>query len=87
MLLAAAALAVVAACLFRVWIHQSVIAAGYAISEARSEARELTKQRKALQVELAALRSPDRLESEATKQGLVPMAPAQLYVVQVEAGK
>ncbi|MEO1172585.1 MAG: hypothetical protein AAFX94_11135 [Myxococcota bacterium] len=86
-MLAAGALAVVAACLFRVWIHQSVIAAGYAISQARGEARELTKEKKALEVELTSLRSPDRLKNEAPSLGLVPMAPQQLYVVKVEAGR
>ncbi|MEM6731027.1 MAG: hypothetical protein AAF658_05700 [Myxococcota bacterium] len=76
--------ALLAAALFRVWVHQSVIEAGYAISEARSHARSLAKEKKELEVELSALRSPERLQSTADDAGLRPMQPSQLYVVQVE---
>lgn len=80
-------LAIVAACLFRVWVHQSIVSSGYSISEARSEARELAKQEKALSVELAAARSPERLKTEAKRHGLAPMSPNQLHVVRVEVSR
>mgnify|MGYP001792823647 CR=1 FL=1 len=78
------AAALVAAALFRVWVHQSIIEHGYAISQARREARELNKEHKALEVQFSALRSPERLHRAAKELGLRPMEPGQLHVVQVE---
>lgn len=80
----AGALALLVAALFRVWVHQSIVEHGYAISDARRRARELHEEHKTLEVEYSALRSPDRLERDATGLGLTPMTPEQLHVVQVE---
>lgn len=76
----------IVAALFRVWVHQSVIQNGYAISEARGQRRDLTKTSKALEVERSALRAPDRLQALARKHGMAAMKPDQLFVVQVEDG-
>ncbi|MEL6545442.1 MAG: hypothetical protein AAFQ82_12500 [Myxococcota bacterium] len=82
--IALASLALLGAALLRVWVHQSVIEFGYEISEERGRARHLAKERKALEVELSTLRSPERLRQEAKGLGLAPMTPRQLYVVKVE---
>lgn len=82
--IAGAGLALLGAALLRVWVHQSVIEHGYAISDERERARTLAKDKKALEVELSTLRSPERLKSEASALGLAPMTPQQLYVVKVE---
>ncbi len=79
-----AGLALIGAALLRVWVHQSVIEHGYAIADERERARTLAKERKALEVELTTLRSPERLKAEAQVLKLAPMTPQQLYVVKVE---
>ncbi len=54
--------------LFYVWSHQQIITLGYAISQASREEQELLQTNKKLRLELAALKSPSRIERIAMKE-------------------
>ena len=53
---------VVAAALFYVWTQVTTVRLGYALSAAGDAHRVLLEQNRALRIETAALKSPDRLE-------------------------
>lgn len=59
---------VVAAALFYVWTHITTVSMGYALSEAGATHKKLLERNRALRIEAAALRSPDRLERIAKEQ-------------------
>jgi len=68
--------------LFNVWAHHQVIALGYEISRASEEEQELLKESKKLRLELAALKSPKRIENVALKDlGFINPQKEQLIIV------
>ncbi|OGP98219.1 MAG: cell division protein FtsL [Deltaproteobacteria bacterium RBG_19FT_COMBO_52_11] len=54
--------------LFYVWAHHQVISLGYEISKASQDEQLLLQENKKLRLELAALKSPSRIESLALKK-------------------
>jgi len=62
------ALVFIACSLFYVWAHHQVISLGYEISKASQEEQLLDQENKKLRLELAALKSPSRIESMALKE-------------------
>jgi cell division protein FtsL len=76
------ALALIGCCLFNVWAHHQVISLGYEISQASQEEQDLLKENKKLRLELAALKSPGRIEKMALKElGFVNPQKEQLIIV------
>ncbi len=76
------ALALIGCCLFDVWAHNQVISLGYEISRASQEEQDLLKENKRLRLELAALKSPSRIEKMALKElGFVNPQKEQLIIV------
>jgi cell division protein FtsL len=68
--------------LFSVWAHQQVVALGYEISRASEEEQELLQESKKLRLELAALKSPKRIENVALKDlGFINPQKEQLIIV------
>ena len=68
--------------LFYVWSHHQGIALGYATSQATLEEQKLLQENKRLRLELAALKSPSRIERLAVKElGLVQPQKEQLIIV------
>ena len=68
--------AVAAVGLFHVWSHTRVTTAGYRLGELQRARSALVAERGRLEVEVAALRAPGRLESFArTRLGMAPPAP------------
>ncbi len=76
--LALAALLVVGAALFKVWVYHDAIAQGYLLSIEEKRGRELTRRVEALEVEYAAERSPERLVRLAVERGFAPPKPGQV---------
>ncbi len=69
-----AALAAVA--IFHVWSHTRVTAAGYRLGELQRQQEQLRAERNRLEVEVATLRAPGRLEGFArARLGRAPPAP------------
>jgi cell division protein FtsL len=61
---------------FHVWSRSRVIAAGYELGRLESEHRQLLAERDRLNLEVATLRSPGRLERFARERlGMAPPAP------------
>ena len=78
----AVALAFIGCSLFNVWAHQQVISLGYEISRASEEEQDLLKESKKLRLELAALKSPKRIENVALKDlGFINPQKEQLIIV------
>jgi len=72
----------VACSLFYVWWHHQIIALGYEISNQSQEEHVLLKENKKLRLELAALKSPSRIESVALKElGFVNPQKEHLIIV------
>lgn len=68
--------------LFYVWSHQQIIALGYEVSQATREEQDLMQENKKLRLELAALKSPGRIERMALQElGLVSPQKEQLIIV------
>jgi len=68
--------------LFSVWAHQQVISLGYEISRASEEEQDLFQESKKLRLELAALKSPKRVENVALKDlGFINPQKEQLVIV------
>ncbi len=68
--------------LFSVWAHHQVISLGYEISRASEEEQDLLKESKKLRLELAALKSPKRIENVALKDlGFINPQKEQLIIV------
>ena len=76
------ALVFIGCSLFSVWAHQQVISLGYEISRASEEEQELLQESKKLRLELAALKSPKRIENAALKDlGFINPQKDQLIIV------
>jgi cell division protein FtsL len=76
------ALVFIVCSLFNVWAHHQVISLSYEISRASEEEQELLKESKKLRLELAALKSPKRIENEALKDlGFINPQKEQLIIV------
>ena len=71
------------ACLFFLvftyaWQHFKAIEYGYLIESAKRELSERTEMNRALRLEDASLRDPERIDVLARRQGLVPPQPGQV---------
>jgi len=68
--------------LFYTWCRVQCVRSGYRITEAKKRNKELVNLQKNLQVELAGLKSPDRIGRIAReKLGLVMPEPKQIIVI------
>ncbi len=68
--------------LFSVWAHHQVLALGYEISKANQEEQELLQDNKRLRLDVAALRSPGRIDGTALKNlGFANPQKDQLIIV------
>jgi cell division protein FtsL len=75
-------LVVVAVALLLVWVRLQVVNAGYELSTARRLAHRLEQEQRELEIELATLTSPRRLEQVARERlGMGPPAPGQIVSV------
>jgi cell division protein FtsL len=78
----AVALALIGCSLFNVWAHHQVISLGYEISQGSQEEQNLLQENKKLRLELAALKSPQRIENVALKElGFIHPQKEQLIIV------
>ena len=76
------ALVFIGCSLFYVWSHHQIISLGYETSQATREEGELLQENKKLRLELAALKSPSRIERMASQElGLVSPQKGQLIIV------
>jgi cell division protein FtsL len=76
------ALVFIGCSLFYVWSHHQIIALGYETSQFTQEEQELLQANKKLRLELAALKSPGRIERMALQElGLVSPQREQLIIV------
>jgi cell division protein FtsL len=71
------------ACLFLLvftyaWQHFKAIEYGYRIESAKRELSGLTEMNRALRLEQASLRDPERIDVLARRMGLVPPEPGQV---------
>ena len=71
------------ACLFLLvfsyaWQHFRAIEYGYQIESAKRELSNLTEMNRALRLEDASLRDPERIDVMARRMGLVPLEPGQV---------
>jgi cell division protein FtsL len=72
----------IACSLFYVWAHHQRISLGYEISNRSQEGQVLLRENKKLRLELAALKSPGRIESMALKElGFVNPQKENLIIV------
>src|SRR5271165_1378249 len=60
------------------WQHFRAIEYGYQIESAKRELSNLTETNRALRLEDASLRDPERIDVIARRMGLVPLAPGQV---------
>ncbi len=73
-----------AAALFHVWSHTRVTIAGYRLGELQRAQAVLVSERNRLEVEVATLRAPGRLEAFArTRLGMAPPAPGAVVAGRV----
>ncbi len=84
-------LALLGAGLFRVWVNQDAVQMGYELSAEARRSYRLRNEIKKFRVELAVLKSPERLNAYAAKIGLRAPTSAQIYAhaqraASVEAG-
>ena len=71
------------ACLFLLvftyaWQHFKAIEYGYQVESAKRDLTELTEMNRALRLEHASLRDPERIDVMARRMGLVPPEPGQV---------
>lgn len=74
----------VASALFYVWAEATTLRMGYLLSQASEAHRSLLEENRGLRVEVAALRSPERLKMLAEERYLLA-APRSEQVVRLEA--
>ncbi len=68
--------------LFYVWANQQKVSLGYEISRLSQEEQALIEENKKLRLELAVLKSPDRLEKKALQElGFVAPQNGQIIIV------
>jgi len=73
-----------AGALVHVWIRLQQIQTGYALSQQRRTAHELTQAQRRLRIEAAVLKHPARIERIArSRLGMAPPEPAAIHVVRV----
>lgn len=73
---------VIGCSLFYVWAHHQIISLGYEISRLSQEEEALIEENKKLRIELATLKSPDRLEKKALQElGFINPQNGQLIIV------
>src|SRR5271167_489625 len=60
------------------WQHFRAIEYGYQIESAKRELSDLTEMNRALRLEDASLRDPERIDVIARRMGLVPLQPGQV---------
>jgi cell division protein FtsL len=76
------ALVFLACSLVYVWSHHQIISLGYEISKAGQEEQTLVQENKKLRLELAALKTPGRIETMALNElGFVNPQKEQLIIV------
>lgn len=80
------------ACLFLLvftyaWQHFKAIEYGYQIESAKRELSSLTDMNRALRLEDASLRDPERIDVIARRMGLVPPAPGQVIRMDATSGE
>ena len=75
---------IVLASLFYVWTHITTVELGYALSRESTRHKSLLEENRALRVEVAALRAPERLERVA-KTGYPLAPPAKEQIVHIDA--
>ncbi|MGN6732218.1 MAG: cell division protein FtsL [Candidatus Binatia bacterium] len=76
------ALVLVGVVLVHVWLRLQVVKTGYVLATATKLQARLEQENRELQIELATLTSPDRLESSARRRlGLVPPEKGQVIVL------
>ncbi|MFH0786536.1 MAG: cell division protein FtsL [Pseudomonadota bacterium] len=65
-----------------IWLHVQTVNFSYDIAKAQKQKRELSEMNKKLRVQLANLKSPERIEGIAlTKLGLRPPAKGQIEIL------
>jgi hypothetical protein len=79
------------ACLFLLvfayaWQHFRAIEYGYQIESAKRELNNLTEMNRALRLEDASLRDPERIDVMARRMGLVPPVPGQVIRMDSASG-
>jgi cell division protein FtsL len=80
--IAVAVLMVIAGALSLVWVRLQTVHAGYDLSAARHLAHHLEQEQRELEIEIATLNSPRRLERIARERlGMTPPAPGQIVSV------
>jgi len=73
---------VIGCSLFYVWANQQKVSLGYEISRVSQEEQDLIEENKKLRLELAVLKSPDRLEKKALQElGFVNPQNGQIIIV------
>jgi cell division protein FtsL len=72
----------VALCMGQVWLRLQVTRLGYQLSDARQMQLRLEHERRELEIELATLRVPDRIDALARERlGMVPPRPGQVVIL------
>ena len=71
----------VLACIAHVWLRLQVIRLGYDLSAARAMQLRLEHERRELEIELATLRDPARIERTARRLGMTPPRAGQVTLL------
>ena len=71
----------VLACMAHVWLRLQVIRLGYDLSAARAMQLRLEHERRELEIELATLRDPARIERVARRLGMIAPRAGQVVVL------
>ncbi len=69
------------------WQHFKAIEYGYQIESSKRELASLTEMNRALRLEDASLRDPERIDLLARRMGLVPPAPGQVIRMEVSGSE
>jgi cell division protein FtsL len=70
---------IVAAALFNVWIHVATVRLGYELSTAARDHESLVEENRGIRIEIATLKSPERLKRLATDNyKMAPPRPGQV---------